>query len=119
MAARVVTNVWLSEWSNDFSANYTTWTQAEVDQQRNVRLGVFGALGCGQGDHGVYGALGYGQGVCVWWGRDCDKVRCPSSVYGSLGGVGYDMSVGCYEALECKQDEMSVFNVWGTDMWTR
>ena len=57
-----MTNVWLSEWSNDFTANYTTWTQSEMDRQRNVRLGVYGALGCGQGEHGVYGGLGCGQG---------------------------------------------------------
>ena len=46
-----------------------------------------------------------------------DKVRCPSSVYGSLGCVGYDMSVGGYGALECKQVEMSVCGQGEMSAW--
>ena len=57
----MVTNVWLGQWSDDISANYTTWTQNELDRQRNVRLGVYGALGCGQGEPGRNGTLECGQ----------------------------------------------------------
>ena len=79
MGARVATNVWLSEWSNDLMVNYTTWTQSERDRQRNIRLGVYGALGCGQGEHGVYGALGCGQGehgVMGRWDVDTMSMQC-------------------------------------------
>ena len=88
-----MTNVWLGMWSDDMGANYTSWTQSEVDRHRNVRLGVYGVLGCGQGKHGVYEALGCGQGeqevyralgcgqceISTWecmghW--DVDNVRC-------------------------------------------
>ncbi|XP_070185918.1 multidrug resistance-associated protein 1-like isoform X2 [Littorina saxatilis] len=46
-AASIYSNVWLSEWSND--ARRSNVTQDEADSQRNMRLGVYGALGALQG----------------------------------------------------------------------
>ena len=87
-----MTNIWLSEWSNDFSANYTTWTQSEVDRQRNVRLGVYGALGCGQGEHGVYVVQGHGHGEPVV----CGALGCQQGEPGVYGAHGCgNVSLGC------------------------
>lgn len=52
-AASIYSNIWLSEWSNDASQNATMGTE-----QRDMRLGVYGALGLLQGR-----ATSHGQSV--------------------------------------------------------
>ncbi len=43
MVAQIMTNIWLSEWSNDMPVNGT------YDPDRtDYRLGVYGGLGAGQ-----------------------------------------------------------------------
>ena len=111
----MVTNVWLSEWSNDFTANYTTLSQIEMDQQRNVRLGVYGALGCGQGKHGGMGhcdmdKVRYRSGN-VWAHWDVDKVNMGCMEHWGVGnvntwglcGIG-KMSHLRYGVVECGPD---------------
>lgn len=44
-AASVYANFWLSAWSNDVYLNIT-----DVRSQRDLRLGVYGALGLAQGN---------------------------------------------------------------------
>ena len=45
-ASSVYSNIWLSEWSNDASMNFTA---EERNSKRNLRLGVYGILGFVQG----------------------------------------------------------------------
>lgn len=52
-AANLYSNIWLSEWSNDatkyqMSSNDSNETTVDTDM-RNLRLGVYGALGFVQG----------------------------------------------------------------------
>ena len=44
-AVSIYSNVWLSEWSNDATNPNIT----NDEDQRNMRLGVYGALGLAQG----------------------------------------------------------------------
>ena len=46
VVAEIVTNIWLSEWSDDEPEPDGTQDIA----MRNLRLGVFGVLGAGQGN---------------------------------------------------------------------
>jgi hypothetical protein len=48
IAASVYANFWLSDWSNDIQSNST-----DAQNQRDMRLGVYGALGFVQGKYSV------------------------------------------------------------------
>lgn len=50
--AFVGTNLWLSAWTND-AQHYLNQTYPV--EQRDLRIGVFGALGVSQGEHGSTG----------------------------------------------------------------
>ena len=50
IAAQVVTNIWLSKWSDD--PVYENATEAR--KQINMRLGVYGAVGAVQSEFAVY-----------------------------------------------------------------
>jgi len=52
LTAQITTNVWLSIWSND--NQLVNGTNSKDTSLRDLRLGVYGGLGIGQGQSTVY-----------------------------------------------------------------
>ncbi|CAH1794809.1 unnamed protein product, partial [Owenia fusiformis] len=47
--ASIYSNIWLSDWSNDAARQTNVTSQEEMNKHRDMRLGVYGALGFAQG----------------------------------------------------------------------